>query len=581
MKKFFIPSRKWIVSLALVGSATVSFAFADRYFEIARNLEILAKVFREVNKLYVEEINPSELMTTGIEAMLASLDPYTEFIDESNLEEYKMHYVSTQYAGIGASIFIKDDKVTVAEPYEGYAAQKADLRAGDVILEINGVPLHGKNYDEVNALLKGQANTRVRMLVQRKGTPRPLDKLLVRENIRFRNVPYYGLLTDSIGYIKLNKFLINSAKEVKEALVSLKQDNHITSLVLDLRGNGGGIVQESVSIVNLFVEKGQPIATQTGRTRDRDLVYKATQNPVDTRLPLVVLVDQYSASASEIVAGAIQDLDRGSIIGQRTFGKGLVQQAIPLSYNTLLKLTVGKFLTPSGRCLQALDYTHQAADGTASRFSDSLLVEYKTKKGRLVYDGSGIYPDLITKDKKYPPIVYSLMAHSLPFDYATSFRATRPTLPAAREFQLSDTVYADFVRFASTRDFGYTTETEQALAELKSKAQQSKQFEDIKTEYEVLTRKVNHNKQEDLLTFKADVKQILESEIVSRYYYQTGKLEASFKHDADVSEAIRVLHDHKLYASILRGDGPYKVIGRPKPDAYVKANVPVAEGQEE
>jgi carboxyl-terminal processing protease len=575
MKRIFTLSRKTLVTLTLAFGVAVSSGFVDRYFEIARYLEIFASVFKEVNKVYVAEVSPGQLMNTGIEAMLASLDPYTEFVDEPHLEDFRMHYISTQYAGIGASFFIKDNKVVVAEPLEGFAAHKSDLRAGDIILKINGVSLEGKNYEDVNALLKGQAKTTIRLLVERPGETQPLDKLLVRDIIRFRNVPYYGLLTNRIGYIKLNRFLINSAKEVKEALVTLKEKHKITALVLDLRGNGGGIVQESVSIVNLFVERGQPIVTQKGRSRKSGMVYKAIQRPVDARIPLVVLVDQYSASASEIVAGAIQDLDRGSIIGQRTYGKGLVQQTMPLSHNTLLKMTVGRYLTPSGRCLQALDYAHREEDGTVHRVSDSLLVEYKTRHGRVVYDGSGIYPDVITKEKKPAPIVHSLLAQSLPFDYATTFRTRHPTIPSARAFRLNERAYADFVRFVSSRHFGYTTKSEQALAELKAQAMASHQLKDLQAELEILTQKIKRNKQVDLFTYQEEIKQVLESEIVSRYYLQTGKIEASFKHDADLSEAVRVLRDQKLYASILRGDGPYKVIGRPKADALVKASLPV------
>jgi carboxyl-terminal processing protease len=572
MKNIFTYPRRWLISLALSISVLASFGFVDRYFEIARYLDIFANLYREVNKVYVDEVSPADLLNTGIEAMLASLDPYTEFIDESHLEDYRMNYLSVQYAGIGASFYTKNNKVVVVEPLEGFAAQKSDLRAGDIILKINDVPVEGKPYEEVNALLKGQANSTIRLLVERPGVPDPIEKLLVRETISFRNVPYYGMLTDSVGYIRLNRFLINAAKEVKDALVSLKEKHKIKALVLDLRGNGGGIVQESVSIVNLFVEKGQPIVIQKGKNKKSDMTYKAIQQPVDTRIPLVILVDENSASASEIVAGAIQDLDRGSIIGQRTYGKGLVQQTVPLTHNTLLKITVGRYLTPSGRCLQAMDYTHREEDGSVHRVSDSLLVEYRTKHGRAVYDGSGIYPDVVTKDKNHSPIVRSLMAQSIPFDFATAFRLNHPSIPSARTFRLSDSSYADFVRFVSERNFGYTTRSERALTKLVEEARESQQLEEIATELGALKEKIRKTKEEDLYTYQEEIKQILEHEIVGRYFLQTGKTEASFKHDPDLREAIRVLRDQKLYASILRGEGPYKVIGRPKTEDLVKAD---------
>ncbi|CAN5918064.1 S41 family peptidase [soil metagenome] len=572
MKHLFTSPRKLFFSLFLTLGVSVSFGFSDRLFEIARHLDLFATVFREVNRVYVEEVSPGQLLNVGVEAMLSSLDPYTEFVDERHLEDYRMNYVTTQYAGIGASFFTKENQVIVGEPLEGFAAHKGDLRAGDVLLKINGISLEGKTYEEVNTLLKGQTNTTIRLLVERQGEPEPLDKVIVRETITSRNVPYYGMLTDEVGYIKLNRFLINSAREVREAFLSLKEKNKMTSLVLDLRGNGGGIVQESVSIVNLFVERGQPIVVQKGRTKKTDMVYKAIHQPLDARMPLVVLVDENSASASEIVAGAIQDLDRGSIIGQRTFGKGLVQQTMPISHSTLLKLTVGRYLTPTGRCLQALDYAHRDEEGNGQKWSDSLLREYKTRHGRVVYDGSGICPDIVTKEKKRAPIVQSLLAQSLPFAFSTLYRSQHPSISSPRTFQVSDSTYAAFVRFVAGRNVGYASTTELALADLKSQALETGQFGVIQAEIEALQEKITRSKQEDLFTYKEEIKQVLENEIVARYYLQTGKTQASFKHDPDLAEAIRVLHDPKLYVSILRGDGPFKVIGRPKADALVKAN---------
>ncbi|QNF32489.1 S41 family peptidase [Adhaeribacter swui] len=554
--------------LLVVGA---SFGFTDRYFEIAKNLDTFATIYRQLNSNYVDEVNPASLVREGINAMLSSLDPYTEYIPESDMEDFKMNYVSKQYAGIGISLFTRKDKIIVSEPFDGFSAQRADIRAGDEIIAINNISVSGRNSSNVSDLLKGQKNTPVKLTIKRLGEKQVLEKTVLREIINFKNVSYAGILQDHIGYIKLDKFLENSAQEVKQSLLDLKQQHHINALVLDLRGNGGGIVQESVDIVNLFVEKGKKIVTQKAKIKDKDVVYKATQPAVDPLIPLVVLVDRGSASASEIVAGAIQDLDRGTIIGNRTFGKGLVQQTINLPYNSLLKVTVAKYYTPSGRCIQALDYTHRNLDGSVRRISDSLMAEYKTANGRSVYDGSGIYPDLITKEKNYHNIAYSIISKSLHFDYATRYRATHATIPDARNFNLSNADYQDFIKYLADKKYDYTTKSEKNLEELKAIAEKEKYFDDIKEEYSALKSKLAQNKKDDLSRCQNEIKEVLESEIVSRYYFQKGRLEASFRTDPDVKEAIKVLTDKNLYVAILKGHGPYKVIGKPKMDALVNA----------
>jgi carboxyl-terminal processing protease len=563
------PKRFFLVFVLLFG-LLASFGFVDRYFEIARNLDTFASLFRQLNNHYVEEVAPGELMKEGIDAMLASLDPYTEFVPESEIEDFRMNYVSKQYAGIGALVFNKNGKVVVSEPYEGFSAQKADIRAGDEIVSINGIPVVGKSSSSVTELLKGQKGTALKIVVQRVGEAKPLEKHLVRETITFPNVTYYGLINDSTGYIKLNKFLENAAQEVRDALLTLKEKHKIKSLVLDLRGNGGGIVQESVNIVNLFVDKGQQIVAQRGRFKERDILYKAAFTPVDAKMPLVVLVDRGSASASEIVAGAIQDLDRGTIIGQRTYGKGLVQQTLSLPYNGLLKVTVAKYYTPSGRCIQAMDYAHRNADGSVNKISDSLMTEFKTRHGRSVYDGSGIHPDLTTAEKHYNNITYSLVNKLYHFDFATQYRATHPSLAAARNYKMSDADYNAFVKFLADKDYSYTTRSEKNLQELKAIAIKEKYFDHIKAEYTALEQKLQQNKKDDLIRYKEEIREILEEEIASRYYFEKGKLEVSFKNDGDLKEAVRVLNNKKLYATILKGEGVYKTIG--KPVAFVRAD---------
>ena len=376
-----VPSsyRKVLYICLLLCSIGFSFTYSDKYFEIARNLDTFASIYRQLNSNYVDDVNPAGLVREGIDAMLASLDPYTEYIPESDIEDFKMNYVNKQYAGIGISVFTRNNKIIVSEPYDGFSAQRADIRAGDEIVAINNISVAGRNSSSVSELLKGQKATPVKLTLKRIGQTEPIEKTVQREVITFNNVSYAGLLDDSIGYIKLDKFLENSAQEVKQSFLSLKQKHHIKALVLDLRGNGGGIVQESVNIVNLFVDKGREIVTQKAKVKDKDIVYKATAPAVDPNIPLVVLVARGSASASEIVTGAIQDLDRGTIISNRTFGKGLVQQTINLPYNSLLKDTVAKYYTPSGRCIQAFDYAHRNHDGSVSKVSDSLMTEYKIK----------------------------------------------------------------------------------------------------------------------------------------------------------------------------------------------------------
>ena len=572
MKKYISSSyRKFIGGGLLLLVLSVSFGFTDRYFEIAKNLDTFATIYRQLNSHYVDEVNPASLIREGIHAMLASLDPYTEYIPESDMEDFRMNYVSKQYAGIGISIFTRQDKIIVSETYDGFSAQRADIRVGDELVTINNIAVSGRSSSQISAMLKGQKNTAVKLTIKRLGEKQPLEKTVLRETITFHNVAYAGLLQDNIGYIKLDKFLENSAQEVKQALLTLKQQHHINALVLDLRGNGGGIVQESVDIVNLFVEKGKKIVSQKAKIKDKDVEYQATQPAVDSLIPLIVLVDRGSASASEIVAGAIQDLDRGTIIGTRTFGKGLVQQTINLPYNSLLKVTVAKYYTPSGRCIQAFDYAHRSLDGSVRKISDSLMAEYKTTNGRSVYDGSGIYPDVITKEKNYHNIAYSLISKSLHFDYATRYRATHAAIPGARMFSLSHTDYQDFLKYLADKEYDYTTKSEKNLEELKTIAEKEKYFENIEEEYSALKNKLAQNKKEDLNRCQDQIKEILESEIVSRYYFQKGRLEASFRTDTDIREAIKVLNDKNLYAAILKGQGAYKVIGKPKLDALVNA----------
>jgi carboxyl-terminal processing protease len=561
MKTFIQRFKKHIVILSLLGFAGISFSFVDSYFEISKNMEIMNTVLRELNSYYVDEIKPGDLMKKGIDGMLESLDPYTEYYAESEVEDYKV-MVTGQYGGIGALVQQKGDYCVISEPYEGFPAQKAGLMAGDVLLEVNGISVKGKNTNDISKLLKGQANTTVKLLIQREGEKNAMEKTLVREEIKIKNVPYSGMINDSVGYIKLTGFTENASEEVKNALVKLKEKN-AKSIIFDLRGNGGGLLREAVDIVNLFVERGQVIVTQKGKIKEMNKVYTADKQPVDTQIPLVVLVDRGSASASEIVTGAIQDLDRGVVIGQRSFGKGLVQQTIQLVYNTQMKVTIAKYYTPSGRCIQALDYFHKNPDGTVEKVPDSLMKEFHTRGGRSVYDGSGIFPDVVTDARKYSNISLSLVQKNLIFDYATRYRAQHPTLVPTRQFKLTNEEYNAFTAFAGDKEFDYTTSSEKKLDDFKETAIKEKYFDDVKDQFDALRKKVAHNKADDLQKFRDEITELIEAEIASRYYYQNGRLEASLEKDAEVNEAVKLFRDPVRYNAIVKGEGNYKVIGKP------------------
>jgi len=562
LKKALLPG--------LVIFSIFSFSFVEDLFQVSKNLDIFAAVYKQLSINYVDDVNSSEMMKNGIDAMLEELDPYTEYIPESDIEDYKLKYVSTQYGGIGATISNRAGKVIVAEPYLGFPAQKADIRAGDEFLEINGVALKGKTNEQVSSLLKGSKGTAVKLLVQRPGMPKTMELNLTREEIRQNNVPYYGMLENNVGYIKLDKFLENSAQEVKDALAELRKNN-INGLVLDLRFNGGGILQEAVKIVNLFVDKGVTVVIQKGRNREKSITYNTFSTPIEPNLPLVVLVNNRSASASEIVAGSLQDLDRAVVIGQRSFGKGLVQQTFNLPYNSLVKVTVAKYYTPSGRCIQALDYTHRDTDGMVVKVADSLITEYKTKSGRSVYDGSGIFPDVFLKPLKYSLITQTLASRYHVFDYATQYRNQKASITDARNFRLTDAEYNDFIAFISKKDYNYDTRVEKLLNELRDEAEKENKIGDLKPEFDALKAKVSHSKKNDLVMFKDEIRKVLEGEIVSRYYFEKGRLEQNFKYDNELNGAQKVIADKSVLASILNGEGTYKSIGKPGEDYSANA----------
>ena len=524
----------------------------ENNFEISKNLEIFISLYNELNKNYVDEINPGELMVTGIESMLNTLDPYTVYIPESEIEDYRM-ITTGQYGGIGSLIHKNGSYVVISEPYEGYPAHKTGLLAGDRVLYINGEDMLNKPSDEVSKFLKGQPGTSVNIIVERDGEAEPLSFELNRENITIKDIPYYGMLNEDIGYIKLTGFTQQAGNAVKEALVDLKNEYEPKGIILDLRNNGGGLLAEAVNVTNIFVEKGRLVVSTKGKVKSRNQDHHTRFNSIDTKIPLVVLVNAHSASASEIVAGAIQDMDRGVVLGQRSFGKGLVQNVIPLSYNSQVKVTVAKYYIPSGRCIQAIDYSMKDDDGHFTKIPDSLVNEFSTQNGRPVFDGGGIEPDICMQPRKYSQILSSLFTKFLIFDYATKYVMAHPEIDSPEEFQVDDDMYNDFITFLSDKDYDYTTAAERSLKALKESAVDEGYYDAVKEQYEALKVAIMHSKEEDLLTYRNEISEILKMEIVTRYYYQEGKIRASLSSDPDINRAIRILEEPATYQSILEG----------------------------
>lgn len=539
--------------LVLVPIAIVLIAMAsptERYFEIAKNLDIFATLFKEVNAYYVDEIQPDDLIKTGIDAMLSSLDPYTNYIPEEEIESFRT-LTTGQYAGIGALIGRVNNKTVITMPYEGFAAFKAGLKIGDELIQIDDTIVKGKSISEISSLLKGQANTSVKIQIGRLGQEQPLTFEFKREKIKVGNVPYADLVSNETGYIKLEDFTPGAGKEVASALKELKKKG-AKSIILDLRDNPGGLLNEAVNVANVFVGKNREVVSTKGKLKEWNKTYKTLNNPVDVDIPLVVLTSGGSASAAEIVAGVIQDYDRGVLIGSRTFGKGLVQTTRPLTYNSQLKVTTAKYYIPSGRCIQALDYSNRKEDGTVSRIADSLRQEFKTKSGRLVYDGGGLSPDIDIPVQYYAPITFSLVSKGLIFEYANVYSSRNKESVSARDFQLTEKEYADFTNWLGDKEYDYTTKVESNLIKLEESAKKEKYFEDIESQLEELKNKVKHNREKDLVRFREEIEQSLKEEIVARQFLEKGSIEASFNKDEGLNKSIEILADHKEYLKILR-----------------------------
>lgn len=539
------------MALCVGSTGAVSAGKSDRKdFEISRNLDIFNSLFKELNLFYVDTIDAEKAISNGVNAMLSRLDPYTEYIPEKEKEDF---FFSTtgEYAGIGSLIMERDKAVYISEPYEGMPAQLAGLRPGDKIVMIDNDSVAGWRSAAVSERLKGPANTKLKVTVERPGVEGVLTFDIIRKKIQMPAVPYYDVVCDSVGYIYLSSFTDSAADEVKHALQELKRRG-ITSLVLDLRSNGGGILEQAVQIVNLFVPKGVEVLSTRGRNKKMDKIYKTTQEPVDEHIPLAVLIDGGTASSSEIVAGALQDLDRAVIVGSRSFGKGLVQSTRPLPYNGMLKVTIARYYIPSGRLIQAIDYSHRNPDGSVARIPDSLTHEFKTAHGRIVRDGGGIKPDVETSFERRGNISYYLMKDFYFFDFATQYAAAHDTIAPAKEFVLPDSVYNNFKAFVKSKNFKYDKQSERILADLKEVAKFEGYFdENTQKQFEALEACLNHDLDRDLETFRDEIGQLLSIEIVKRYYYQKGEIIESIKDDKDLTEACTILNDAQRYSQIL------------------------------
>ena len=535
--------------LVLVIGLQINVSAQSNGFEVIKNLELIDLIYMNLEKYYVDDPKTGEISKVAIDAMLQELDPYTVFYHEANIEDYRM-MTTGQYGGIGALIRKVDDYVIIAEPYENKPAHKAGLIAGDKILEIDGRSMKGKSNEEVSTALKGTKGSIVKVKYDRPMQGEGVAEV-TRDEIKLPDVPYSGMVDDGIGYIKLNSFTQTASKNVKEAYEKLASEG-MEKVIIDLRGNGGGLLIEAVDIVNFFVPKDEVIVKTKGRILDENRTYLTRNKPIDLDIPVVVLVNGTSASASEIVSGSIQDLDRGVIIGSTTFGKGLVQRTFDLKYGSKMKLTIAKYYTPSGRCVQKLDYYHNNEGEEVDEIPDSLINIFKTKNGREVIDGRGIEPDVKIEGEKLGRITAVLMGENIVFDFATKFVNENPSIAPANEFVLSDKVYNDFKDFALTKSFDYTTASEEQMKKLLKTAEQEGYDDEIVKEYEALYEKVKASKEKDLELFKDQIKDLIQNEIVSRYYFQEGRVVNAFLDDESLKSAIEVLKDEKRYNAILK-----------------------------
>lgn len=538
------------LSLIVVVLFAAKPAVNDNYFTIIKNLDIFASLYKELNSYYVDELNPNKLIKTGIDAMLVSLDPYTNYIPEDQIENYRT-MTTGEYGGIGALVQRVDDVNTVLMCYEGYPAHDAGMEIGDKILEINGIDLSDKSSSEISTLLKGQSKSGIKLKVSRISKPEPFLITVSREKISIKNVPYFGMINSEVGYLKLTDFTPKAGLEVKDAVKNLKSKG-AKNIILDLRGNPGGLLQEAVNISNVFVPKGKEVVTTKGKFQKKNETYYTLNEPVDTSIPLVILTGSSSASASEIVAGVVQDYDRGVLIGRKTFGKGLVQISTQLPYNSQLKVTTAKYYIPSGRCIQAIDYSHRNPDGSVGKIPDSLKVAFKTFGGRMVFDGGGVDPDIPVEEHEFAPISKTLTEKYLLFHFATKYFYDHEEIGDPKNFKIGDEDYENFVSWLSDKEYEYETKLELEIQELIKHANQENNNQKIMANLETVQDEIAAIKKKDLITYENEIRELLEQDIASRYYLEKGLIEVSFQNDDDIQAALKLFKDPEKYRNLLK-----------------------------
>lgn len=539
---------KVVLCIMVLAAMGVAYAPTERYFEIAKSLDIFATLFKEVNAYYVDEVDPRKLIRSSIDGMLESLDPYTDYIPEDELESFRVT-TTGQYAGIGALIGVINNRTIITHPYKNFPANKAGVRVGDEIIAIDGKNVQGKPTSEVSTLLKGPAKTEVELKIRRSGQPVDQVIKIKREKITISNLAYSGMVGSTIGYIKLDDFTPGASREVAEAIVRLKGQG-AQKLILDLRDNPGGLMHEAINIVNLFVPRDKEVVSTKGKVPEWNRAYMTLNNPLDTEIPVAVLIGEGSASASEIVAGALQDYDRAVLVGTKTFGKGLVQTTRQLSYNAQLKVTTAKYYIPSGRCIQALDYAHRNEDGSVHKMADSLRVEFKTKNGRKVLDGKGIDPDIDIEDEYLGAVTVALIQEGLIFEFASRYCGQNP-VPDLKSFKVTDAMYNNFLEWIKTQNFSYSTSLEASTNQLVESAKQERYYTELESQLTDLKRRVEANKSSDFIRFKKEISEILEQQIAFHYALAEGQAIVSLPRDEVVLQAVKVLGNSRDYKAIL------------------------------
>lgn len=546
MKKYFKKPIIIIGLAALTGLAAIQSPYIiGNYFEITKNIEIFTNIYKELNTQYVDELDPGKLMKTGIDAMMRSLDPYTNYYSESQVEGYR-YITEGKYNGIGVNFRLRDQYIMIMAPMEGSPAQKAGLKAGDMILEVDGKSAKDKNEEELNSIMQGFPGSEVKLKISRPGTGEMMVAVK-RDEVETKNVPHFELVTPDIGYINLTTFTKNAGNNILDAYKDLKSDNpNMKGLILDLRDNGGGLLNEAVNICNLFIPRGEEVVSTRGKVKDRDMTYRTMNNSTDEKIPLVILVNKHSASASEIVSGTLQDLDRAVVMGQLTYGKGLVQNFREIGYNARIKVTTAKYYTPSGRCIQAISYQN----GEPVAIADSLKQTFKTRNGRKVKDGGGIQPDVELKLNDKTDLLKALDEKLVIFDFATDYAQKHPAPTDIKDFSFSD--WDGFLKFVKEKNFNYESSSEALLSKMKTEAEKSQLMPDIQTEYNNLRNKIESEKQKTMLANKDRIMTLLNGEIASRYFYEKGRVQVKLKNDTEVAQAVSLLNDPARYKKILK-----------------------------